>query len=580
MTHAIIHSKRSHKWLMLLVALLVVVVFASTIFGVYRIFSPVPLNDMWGAYLDFYELVQAGDLGAWWRPHNEHRMIWSRVLFWLDLSYFQGNTVLQYVASFLLVSLSLWVFYLFINKIVPSEADATGKKFVALCCAALLFHWCQFENFTWAFQNCFFMAQAFPLTAFYLQAQYVSPHQQANSKWWLTSLLMGIASAGTLASGVFVLPLMLVYALLTRQTKARLILITASTVLCLAVFLKDYHAINYQDANQAALLYQPLKALGFVLLFLGGPLFHIAGQGKIGAIIAGLGGVIFIALTLRLFWQCTKIKSDRRFKGALLMFVLFIGLCALAAANRRANLGIAQALVSRYSTPALTGWVALMVAYADQIVPWFEKGKKQFFIPVSLMLLALLPFQSKALANLDDGVADRVVAALALAYQINDEKQIKEVFPEPSYALEVSKRAVLAKHSIFGLDPIKDAASMIGTRLSDSRSLQCQASSLTGVAIPKDKKWFGLTGVVQMNATDPTLAAVSTWQTYASVLDKSGAVVGRVILYRHPAHRHDAIAQGFVRYEVKGYGMHLTEGSSITLATNNQSCQAIAEIRQ
>ena len=63
------------------------------IFGGAYLYSPIPYWDMWGGYLDFFLRVNNGDYGVWWSQHNEHRIILSRLLFWLDLKWFGGVSI-------------------------------------------------------------------------------------------------------------------------------------------------------------------------------------------------------------------------------------------------------------------------------------------------------------------------------------------------------------------------------------------------------------------------------------------------------------------------------------------------------
>jgi hypothetical protein len=77
MTLSSAHSVNLARMLTILMAGLAVA-------GVCRAYSPVPFSDMWDGYLHFFMQVSDGDSGAWWRQHNEHRIVLARLLFWIN----------------------------------------------------------------------------------------------------------------------------------------------------------------------------------------------------------------------------------------------------------------------------------------------------------------------------------------------------------------------------------------------------------------------------------------------------------------------------------------------------------------
>lgn len=64
----------------------------STIAGAVRWFSPVPYWDMWDGYVAFFLDVSKGDWSQFFAQANEHRIVFSKNLFWLDMRYFGGQS--------------------------------------------------------------------------------------------------------------------------------------------------------------------------------------------------------------------------------------------------------------------------------------------------------------------------------------------------------------------------------------------------------------------------------------------------------------------------------------------------------
>jgi hypothetical protein len=92
MVHSsLFHHPRTGTGYRIVIVLLAASIVAAAIIGAMRYYSPVPLGDMWNGYLDFFMEVQNGNHAAWWTQHNEHRIVLARLLFWMDLSFFNGR---------------------------------------------------------------------------------------------------------------------------------------------------------------------------------------------------------------------------------------------------------------------------------------------------------------------------------------------------------------------------------------------------------------------------------------------------------------------------------------------------------
>lgn len=153
-------SEKNKDRLFLLVSIYFVVV---SVIGGIRLYSPVPYWDMWDGYLGFYVKASSGDWSAWWVQHNEHRIVLSRILFWLDLSLFAGRGIFLIISNYLLLAFICWLF-------IRIYIDVCRVKFKWFCyfLIAWLFFWLQKENLVWSFQSQFYLAQALPLLSLYI----------------------------------------------------------------------------------------------------------------------------------------------------------------------------------------------------------------------------------------------------------------------------------------------------------------------------------------------------------------------------------------------------------------------------
>ena len=137
----------------------------TTIYGVYINYSPVPFWDEWHGSLEFMMAFQNGDQGAWFQPHNEHRILFSKLLTWLDYMIWGGLNKFPLFMSVLIQILTVALFAYIVHKF-------SRKRYMTLFTIGaglgLLFSWVQVENWTWGFQNKFFAVYTFALLSFFL----------------------------------------------------------------------------------------------------------------------------------------------------------------------------------------------------------------------------------------------------------------------------------------------------------------------------------------------------------------------------------------------------------------------------
>ena len=130
--------------------------------GVYVNYSPIPIADSWSNY-ELVKDISEGHLSSFISLHNEHRILPSKILFWLDMHLFGGSEV------FLLITHILFIFILFNLFSSLSFENNLNKKeqtLFPLFILSILFFWSQKANLTWAFQSQFYLVQIFSLLTF------------------------------------------------------------------------------------------------------------------------------------------------------------------------------------------------------------------------------------------------------------------------------------------------------------------------------------------------------------------------------------------------------------------------------
>jgi hypothetical protein len=492
-----LNRKIMSKYLTFCFAAFAVLMVGLAVIGGLVNFSSVPFWDMWDGTLQFYSQAQSGDWSAWWSQHNEHRIILARLLFWLDLHCFGGRSIFLVVMNYFFLACIAYVFWLFVLSTLPQRENMKKPFAFGFFLLSWIFLWVQHENLTWAFQAQFFLAQLLPLLALYLFAKSISDKSVLP---FVLAVFLGIASAGTMANGVLVLPLMFLYSFVIRQPKKTSLLLLLISALTIALYF-------YGDAGkigQHSLLLQfvehPFGIILYVLLYLGGPFFFLAREGVPGAAADALIAAVFIVFSILTFVNEYRKKNRSPYVFALLTFVAYIILTALITAGGRLQYGVAQAFASRYTTPALMAYAALFVilrpCYARITNKMIRRFTSLLFFALCLLMLAE---QIKALKYHKHIVEDRKIAALALSLGVKDEAEIINIFPDASFAMDIANQAIEGDYSVFSYYPYHGLRETIGKKVGEIPKQACAGHLLSVTPISEGDGYYRVQGWV----TDP-----------------------------------------------------------------------------
>jgi len=377
-------------------------------------------------------------------------------LFWIDLAWFGGMGWFLICANLLLFAMVGWLFWR-----AWQENSQGQNEFVGFFLVAWIISWTQYQNLTWGFQSQFILAQLLPLAAFY-QLHRFAASDRANQIAFRLACVLGVLSIGSMANGVLALPLMTLYALVTRLGWTRTLMLTLMSCACLLAYFVDYRAPQHHGSLGQALKEDPLGLAGYVLLYLGNPFYSFVRGGEVGLRVAQLAGVFLVVVSVGYAWLALRDKKRPTLPLAMLVFILYIGGTAVGAAGGRLMFGVEQALKSRYATPALMAWAALFVLMAPQLNRWAREKRWIAWGPFAIMFVLMLPVQLGAISSNDDMLFERRVAALALELGIQDQAQISHVYPSAEAALSLAKIPAERNLSIFGIPPFEDAKKKIG----------------------------------------------------------------------------------------------------------------------
>ena len=366
-------------------ALLGIVIVATSIYGGFHYFSPIPYWDQWNGYIGFYHAIVDGDYKFFWSQHMDHRIVFPRVLFFLDIWAFGGRNAFSIVAIYVMLA--------FLGAIIWREhgkgrATPYSPFIIAGLIFSFLFSWIQNENLKWGFQSQFVAVYLFATAAF---AVYSRPTAGFGRVFW------GIAFCGmaelSMGNGIATFFAMAIEGILLRRAWREIAVVILSGIIASAVYL--YHFVKPVLPLDAAVAHIPLARLKFFLIFLGNPLYSIDGSLKLAG-VAGLLLFVFAAfMTIHLY----RNRQFTPYRAFLVAGYGFIVASAIGATQGRWMLGLGGAVASRYTLPVLLSFLLLSLLALDLVA---TKRARALIVLVPLVCLSFLAkFQENVNGNID-----------------------------------------------------------------------------------------------------------------------------------------------------------------------------------
>ena len=380
---------------------------------VVRGYSPVPFSDLW-AMIPFIERAVDGDIGLsdLWAQHNEHRLAVARLEFLLDYRYFEGRNIFLFAS---IVSTCLLLATVFAAAVWIETRDwlvALGTLAVAGAAALPL---AGTENLTLAVNVAFVQAFLFATVSILgvvLAARTSIPSRRAI--WSGVTAIAAIAATYALANGLlawFVVAALALVLRLDRRNTAALVAVGSVTA---ATYLWHFEFTRGFDLSR------PVDLAHYVLLFLGAAPTPTSST----AAVAGAVGLGLLVLLCRLAWV-------QRLETTILVpfgagVAVLVALTAAQTAGSRLELGVSQALSSRYSIASEVFWLGLFVGFLPALqqrlrsVAWAIPA---YLATVAVLALALGYGASPSAGELRSLTVGRKATVLGYRVGVEDDTQ-------------------------------------------------------------------------------------------------------------------------------------------------------------
>ncbi|MDP3175461.1 MAG: hypothetical protein Q8M88_13590 [Phenylobacterium sp.] len=419
------------------VLLLPAYVAATSLIAVLSTHQSVPYMDQWATVNEYRALLDHGlrfeDL---WRQHNEHRILFPRIILLGDYVLTGGSNYLNTAAIFAIQAMGALLFL-----VMAREGGGTPLKACAAAVAAAgLFSLLQWENLVWGFQVQFvgvYCCAAWAIYVFCLGAR------DAPVLNWprlgLAFALLAVASF-SMANGVLAGAAMAAVAVIARlPLRAAAVALAAAFVLT-GLYLHGFHLVAGHSPPSLALA-DPLAFASYVAVYLGDwrGLWGVQQAMILG--FAGMAGVAIMAATV-----CTQ-RSRSPAQLALLGVALFVMASAGVTALGRLSFGLEQALSSRYVTPSAWFWAAQLTFWTLQAqarAAWWPK--LIMLLPLGLAAHQIVFLQGQMFGVVGLWRGQVALGAEALLSGAADDEALTRLFPDPATPRELA--AFLREHRL------------------------------------------------------------------------------------------------------------------------------------
>lgn len=487
----------------------------TTLFHVARTFRSIPQADEWFSLALYDRILQhGGPARLLFELHNEHRLVFPRLVFFSDYRFFGGSGLFDEAVIFATQAAEAGLFVWLATRL---RTGAAARAALGAVATALLFSLQQNENLLWAFQVQFvgvFACASLCCTLFAFGVA-AAPGDRAGP--WMTAgaFVLVVVATFTMSNGLLAGPVLVVTAVLSRAPW-RTVLAAAAVAAAAAVgFSLGYHPDADPEGLSDLLMHLPR-----VFAFAAGYLGTFARFGHASQIALGCWGFAATAVIV-------SVLAFRRERDpvrlSLIGIALFAAASALATAVGRSASGLEGVGASRYATGAAVFWAATIFnawSLSREVAPGVL-GRVAAALTAAILLEASATSQPARVLEMERRAVQYDAMGDAMLLGFYDLPALG-AFAEPVEQARDMEPVLRRRHlSIFRS---RDAR-LLGRPLADAEApgaepLACAGSFSTAVAVPA----LGVDGVTVSGTSSLRSRFGRPARVY--IADAGGSVVG------------------------------------------------------
>ena len=363
-----------------------------------------------------------------WRQHNEHRIVWTKLLFFAHAGLSGWDPRVDMYASALLTGLIAWGIW----KVYRSAGPGRPAYFVPV--ALLLCSLAQYMNMLYGLMTCHYFTMAGMVWA-------IAFLQKRTWRALAAAIVCAFAAMLSTLNAIVIGPIGLFVLVMMRQKPSRWIAWSVAMMGCGYVYFRDYK----RPGQIPAFAWSPatiLQASDTFLVNLGSPL-------SAGDLVWSRALGVMTVGALLLLWLCVWMFDRRESHAGVVGLSLIAVGCAAAVGLGRSAGGVSTALESKYVGYSTLALVASYLGLAS--LPRLRGGRE---ILAGLTAVIAVGWTAANLAGFDKAQAwhrDRQRAAhLLQTIEMQPDENVASIFPVPQF------RAAAAYLRATRLGPFRD----------------------------------------------------------------------------------------------------------------------------
>jgi hypothetical protein len=377
--------------------------------------------------------------------HNEHRIFWTKILFFIENNLFDGTGYFLIAMNFVFAACIYFALIKLWHLFRPSGTSSFITFLITVFSGFVSFSLLQIENLGWEFQSQFFLAYLLPLLLFvFLFAK--SQHGNLSLGNFVILWFVAGASVVTMGNGILAMPI-LGFVLLLQKKWVLSGVSFASSLVFVLLYTSGYQAPGHHSSFDS-LITNPVGVISHFVYFLGNPIGALIPSNEfLGGFVFGFG--LFVGITNVVCFSYILFSKSIIYKFAPLLGVnLYLLGSAFLVAIGRNEFGVGQALAGRYSTPALLLIVTTIILVSALTKSRLSRTLVGTSILVMTVFLVMVQFAyAERLLNFDD---QKPFASIAASQGIEDLERLQKIFPSAQFVLdEVQKMNLASQTNIF-----------------------------------------------------------------------------------------------------------------------------------
>lgn len=330
-----------------------------------------PYWDEW-RFAEILQKVYAGKAGFidFWSQHNEHRILFPRVVMTL-LARASGWNVAWELGASVVFAIGTYASVLAIAFRRAQGLDFTLRCCIAAVFSALIFSWTQNENWIWGFQcNVMLAMAAIAGCVATLSSEFRYPVRIG------LGIALSTVATYSYANGLFAWPAMLLLVWDVRVAREARVAGVLVWLVAAGLVAESYffgYAKPSVSPSPLTALDHPLLFVQFLAVFLGAPISTLFttpawhGVDVAPPVLAFLPGPLAVVGVAWLAWRAWRGGVKWTVLAPWLTLALFSLGSAVVASAGRCGFGLGQALTSRYITVTTPLWIALVALALHQL---------------------------------------------------------------------------------------------------------------------------------------------------------------------------------------------------------------------